>query len=115
MPYISKESVKVIREKLKNTFPEFKFSVTCSNYSSVNVNVMAGPIDFGSEYSQVNHFWIDEHWKEKPKAKKFLLAVDKIMNSCNDGSGHEDVDYGFIPSYYRNISIGKWDKPYVKK
>lgn len=115
MPYISKEAVSNIRMKLKNEFPEFKFSVTCGNNSSVNIVVLAGPIDFGTEYTSVNHFWIAEHYEEKPVEKKFLLKVDEIANSCNDGSGFMDSDYGFVPSYYRNIAIGKWDKPYVKK
>lgn len=115
MPYISKESVKRIRTTLKAKFPEFKLSVTCQHYSTVHIEVLSGPIDFGTPYSQVNHFYIAEHWKENMAAKKFLLKVDNIANSQNDGSGHMDSDYGFVPSYYHHINIGSWDKPYIKK
>jgi hypothetical protein len=115
MPYISPEKVREIRVAIRKTFPEFKFSVTCQHYMSVHIEVLSGPIDFGETYQQINHFWIAENWKENPKAKKFLLALDKIATSAFDGGGFMDSDYGYVPDYYHNINIGRWDKPYVIK
>ena len=45
MGYITKEQVKKIREDLKASFPEFKFSVTNKDYSSVNVVILTAPIE----------------------------------------------------------------------
>jgi hypothetical protein len=46
MTYIEKERVAEIRTELKKLFPTFKFSVTRQNYSSVNIKIMKGDIDF---------------------------------------------------------------------
>ena len=46
MAYIEKERVAEIRVELKKLFPQFKFSVTRQNYSSVNIKIMKGDIDF---------------------------------------------------------------------
>ena len=112
MPYISKENVKSIRNCLKIQFNDFKFSVTCQNNSTVDVVIKSGPIDFGG-VSNVNHYYINEHWESNPIARDFLNKVYSVMNAPNTGGGHEDSDYGFIPEYYKRISIGDWDKPYV--
>ena len=112
MPFISPEQVKGIRETLKKEFPAFKFSVTGSNYSTVNINVKSGPINFGVN-PYINHYYIAEHWKEKnPKACKFILKVNEISQSCYHGGGFMDVDYGWVPDYYRSISI---DSNYIIK
>lgn len=114
MPYISTENVKLIRDILKKQFPKFKFSVTCEHYQKVNVSIVSGPIDFGKD-PYVNHYYIDEGWKENPEARDFLKKVYSIMQLPDNGGGHEDADYGFIPEYYKSISIGKWDRPYILK
>lgn len=114
MPYITTDKVKEIRNELKSQFPKFKFSVVRDNYSSVNVAVLNGPIDFGTEHQSVNQYWIKDHWKDNPTAMEFLLKVNDIIG----GDVREityDFDYGSIPSYYYSINVGKWNKPYIQK
>jgi hypothetical protein len=114
MPYITTQDVKEIRNNLKKAFPQFKFAVRREHYSSVNVNVMAGPIDFGTGYEGVNHYWLDTNYGDNPQVLAFLKKVKDIVG----GNVYEvtyDGDYGSIPNYYYSITIGKWDRPYVIK
>ena len=114
MPYISTEQVKEIRNNLKRTFPDFKFSVRREHYSNVNVNIMSGPINFGKGYEPVNHYWIDSNYGDNVQVKDFLNAVNDVVGG-NVREVTYDYDYGSIPNYYYSICIGKWDKPYVQK
>ena len=81
---------------------------------SLYVDVMSGPINFdfshGEGYSQVNTYWIDDHYKGI--AKQFLnelLAEMKGKNYYNNDNAM--IDY-FDRSHYTDINIGKWNKPY---
>lgn len=112
MPYLSKEKKTEIRNELKLTFPEFKFSIRHRDAMEISISIMEGPIDFGEDYISVNHYYIDRHFEGE--AEKFLSTVKEI--ACS-GVTEEvyDGDYGSIPSYYVSISIGKWDRPYKVK
>jgi len=110
MSYISpKEITANIRKELKAQFPTFKFSVTRKDYNSISVAIMKGDVDFGTEYSDVNHFWVKRDWEGQA-----LKVLSKIVSICMSDNyiTSEDSDYGSIPNYYVNLSIGKWDKPY---
>lgn len=110
MSYISpKEITTNIRKELKAQFPTFKFSVTRRNYNSISIAILKGDVDFGTEYSDVNHFWVKRDWEGQA-----LKVLSKIVSICMSDNyiTSEDSDYGSIPNYYVNLSIGKWDKPY---
>lgn len=109
MPYISSERVKKIREDIKKTFPAFKFSITTRHSSTVVINILEGPINFGASHQQVNHFYI--HDRFTGEAKDMLTKIKEIANEGNRTIS-EDGDYGPIPAFYLRISIGQWDKPY---
>ena len=111
MPYLPTERVKEIRKEIKSTFPEFKFSVTTRHHSTVNVKILSGPIDFGTENRQINHFHIESNWEDRPEAQQFLLKLHEIMDRGNYIAS-VDGDYGNIPSFYTSLEIGKWDRPY---
>jgi hypothetical protein len=114
MPYLSTEKIKEIRNEIKQTFPNFKFSIKREHYSTVCVSVLSGPIEFGTTEASVNHFWLRDNWGHNPQAYKFLSKLKSIM-SRDMGEGYEDGDYGHIPNWYLDINIGKWDKPYIIK
>jgi hypothetical protein len=114
MPYITTQAVKEIRNQLKSTFPKFKFAVRRDHYSSVKVNVMAGPIDFGTGYEAVNQYWIANNYGDRPEVMNFLQQIKEIV-SRNRRELTYDADYGSIPNYYYDIAIGKWDRPYTQK
>jgi len=117
MPYISTEQVKAMRENLKKSLPEFKFSVRRENHSSVGVSIMSGPDIFKDHsYTDVNTFWYKDHYESEPEAVKVFSRVLEAMNEvCQERVESVDGDYGNIPNYYQNLCIGKWDKPYKVK
>ena len=120
MPYITKDQVKAKRAALKAALPAYKLSVTTEHYSGIRVAIMAGPTDFGTEYTQLNPYinYREERynsntdtWDSNPHIQDVLDIVMPILNE-GMGEGHEDSDYGHIPDYYTWVHIGKWDKPY---
>ena len=109
MPYISADEVKEIRKEIKKTFPEFKFSITKKHSSSVCITLLKGPVDFGTEQADVNHFYVDEYWDGRPQ--EILSKIVDIAKRKQKETVY-DMDYGSVPNYYVNISIGKWNRPY---
>jgi hypothetical protein len=119
MPYISIEKVKIIRNLIKSKYPKFKFSIRNDNHSSVYISILSGPIQMlttsqnpGKGYEQVNKYYISEHYEKFPEVRDILLDIYNIANR-NNGTEVIDGDYGLIPCFYVNISIGQWDKPYI--
>jgi len=115
MPHISSEDVKTRRNLIRKEFPRFKFSITRGHYSSINVDILEAPFNMltnkdGRTYEQVNHYYIGEHYKDFPQVKEVLEKIYSIMSSGNHIIA-EDGDYGSIPAFYTNISIGTWEKP----
>lgn len=115
MPYISTERVKEIRTELKAKFPDFTFSVTTENHSTVSVKILKATVNLireGRENESVNYFHISENYKNYPEIRDVLLAVYAIMNEGNSVVS-VDGDYGSIPRFYVDLQIGSWDKPFV--
>ena len=145
MAYISKEDVSLIRKRLKEEFGNrFKFSVTTQNHSKVSVAIMSGEIADWSDFVQtehpyghssqkqadidrliskskagyvpINEFYIDDTWKGKGKD-----IFNTILDSCQVGDGchnrnAEDLSADYSDyTYFIDISVGKWDKPYFQK
>lgn len=116
MPYIEKDLVRKIREEIKKEFPTFKFSVTRHNYSSVTVSLLScgdpNFAGFNGKYIQVNHYYINEHYKDNPVVAGVLSKINNIINQKN-GVLCIDADYGTVPNYYVNINIGQWGRPFI--
>ncbi len=115
MPFISKEEVKEKRNAIRKMFPEYKISVTGGNSSSINVDILSGPVNLlegsNEDYVQVNTYYIDRHYEEQPESLKVLSKIQEIINK-NNYTQHVDADYGAIPDFYVRMNIGNWDKPY---
>ena len=123
MPYITKDQVKQKRAALKAALPAYKLSVTTEHYSGIKVAIMAGPTDFGTEYTQLNPYidYREERYNSNtgeydsnPPIQDILDIVMPILNE-GKGNGFEDSDYGHVPDYYTWVHIGRWDKPYQIK
>ena len=130
MAYISANEVAAIRKELKAQFPEFKFGVRKGSGSlSVDVVIQKATFAFkdafdksfqGKRYAQVNQYWIPQHFTDMEE-QAFLTKVNEIMHNAPGRAGgkvyfdHSDAmtDY-FHTSFYTHLSIGNWDKPYVK-
>ena len=116
MAYVSQEMKKELSVGIKRVLKKYgmKANIGVKNHMSLYVDVMSGPINFdfshGEGYSQVNTYWIDDHYKGI--AKQFLnelLAEMKGKNYYNNDNAM--IDY-FDRSHYTDINIGKWNKPY---
>lgn len=113
--YMSVAHAKQIRDELKKTFPDFKFSIRNENYSSINIAILSGPIkltDKENGYDQVNNYYIKDIYKDKPEVAEFLSKVNDIANKGNHDDSDTMIDYHDV-GWYVHITIGQWDKPYV--
>lgn len=132
MAYITTEEVKAIREALKAKFgKKFKFSVSKRDHSQVCVAIVAGdtdfsdilgskvPGDYGFGSCDINAYHITED-RYNAHAELFndILTIIKTAPANVPGSkgwyDNSDIqtDY-FDIAYYIDLSVGKWDRPYV--
>src|ERR1035437_5695164 len=114
MPYITSERVSEIRKELKKEFPSKKgwtLSITKRHYSTVCVDILTAPFQLligERKYEQVNEFYIKDHYKDKPQVAEALSKIQSIIANGNH-TVSEDGDYGSIPAFYTQLSIGRWD------
>ena len=88
----------------------FKYSLRVCHHSSIACTIQSGPVDFGTDYEQVNLYWIDNH---------YTGPIAALLNECREAlqaAGYYDrsdaqIDY-FDTAYYMHLNIGAWDKPY---
>ena len=117
MPYISTQETAEKRKALKAALPNYKLSVRKDGYSQIIVTILEGPIQLlkdGEEYTHVNHYYFEEHYKDSPETVKVLKTIYDII-SKEQKESYYDVDYGSVPNYYISMNIGQWDKPYKVK
>jgi len=108
----TKEKVAAIRTELNNEFPEVKFSVRKKDYNGVSIDILSAPYALIDEdYEQVNHYYVNEHYEGK--AKEVLSKVCEIAQK-QVGGYRETSDYGSQPDFYINVSVGRWNKPFIQ-
>ena len=114
MAYMNQDKKRQIAAKMKPVLKKYnlKGSLSVHNHSSITLTIKSGPIDFGGDYVQVNHYWLDDHYKDKPQALAALKEIKEAMLAADwyDRSDAQ-VDY-FDTAYYYNINVGRWNKPY---
>ena len=105
-----------IAAKMKPVLRKYglKGSLSVHNHSSITLTIKSGPIDFGGDHVQVNPYWLDDHYKDRPKALAALKEIKEAMLAADyyDRSDAQ-VDY-FDTAYYYNINVGRWNKPYER-
>lgn len=113
MAYVSQELKAKLAPTIKSVLKKYKMkgSISVRNHMSLVVTVKEGAIDFGSDYIDVNTYWIHEHYEGT--AKKFLTELKAAMEGP-DFFNEDDAqtDY-FHRSHYIDINVGKWNKPYT--
>jgi len=62
-------------------------------------------------HEQVNHYYIKDSVYLTEEAKEVITKAQNIINSYNFDDSDGQIDY-FHTSFYSNMSIGKWDKPF---
>ena len=122
MAYMNQEKKKVIAAKLKPVLKKYgvKGTLSVRSHMSIVLNVKSGKIDFFNDYGdvedakkfgiQVNPYWFQDHFTGK--AKEFLAdAFDALKSAGYYNNSDASIDF-FDVSYYYDINIGKWNKPY---
>jgi hypothetical protein len=112
MAHMNQEKKAVIKAAMDKVLKArgFKYSLRIRHHSSVTCTIQSGPMDFGTDYQQVNLYWIDDHYSG---------PVAALLKECRDAlqaAGYYDhsdaqTDY-FNTAYYMHLNIGAWDKPY---
>ena len=116
MAYVSQNDKKELSVGIKKVLKKYgmKGNIGVKNHMSLYVDVMEGPIDFdfshGEGYSQVNTYWIDDHYKGI--AKQFLNELLAEMKGTKYYNNDNAMFDHFDRSHYTDINIGKWNKPY---
>jgi len=68
--------------------------------------------DYDSPISQVNHYHIDEDYMLTDFAKLMFKDIDSFLVDYTRDDSDAMIDY-FNCNLYRNLSVGKWDKPFT--
>ena len=94
MAYVSQDDKKKLAPAIKAVLKKYKVkaSIAVRNHSTLVVTLKKGEVDFGDAHYQVNTYWIDDHFAEKPVAKKFLnklLDAMKGPSYFNDDDAHD--------------------------
>lgn len=112
MPYLSKEDTKAIRTALKAKFPKVKMSIRNGDHRSLYITIQKADIEAPTNgYVQVNHY--RTHIIEQQKTRALVEGILEEVYSVKPRNIESvDGDYGNIPNYYINLSIGSWDKPF---
>jgi hypothetical protein len=129
MAYMNQEKKKIIAAKLKPVLKKYgvKGTLSVRSHMSIVLNVKSGKIDFIENYLtdgkcqdesfvrrygylDVNPYWFQDHFTGK--AKEFLAdAFDALKSAGYYNNSDASIDF-FDVSYYYDINIGKWNKPY---
>ena len=113
MAYMNQEKKKKLAPAIKEICKKhgIKATLGVNNYSTLNLNLKSGPIDFGTD--SINEYWYEEHFADNPKALAFLSEVIPAMNLGNFDKSDVQTDY-FHVGWYINVKLGKYtDKPYI--
>lgn len=102
-----KEMAPAIKELLKKY--HMKGSLAVRDCSTVVLNLREGPIDFGSDFEQVNVYWVDDTYEGA--AREFLNQALEILNRGNHNRSDIQTDY-FDVGWYVEINVGRWNRPY---
>ena len=118
MAYVSQDDKAKLAPQIKKVLNKYgmKGSISIRHHSTLVVTLQSGAIQFehshGDGYTQVNTYWIHEHFEGV--AKQFLTELLVEMKGTKYyNNDNAMVDY-FDRSHYTDINIGQWNKPYVQ-
>lgn len=106
------ERVAEIRRELKKEFPELKLSVTKGNYNGANITIFEAPADYNLDPNNRGSFGINNYHFEfyEGKAREVFETINAIASKGI--TYYETGDYGFQPSFYISINVGRYDREF---
>jgi hypothetical protein len=112
MAYYNQDRKAAVAPAIKALLKRYgmKGSLSVRDHSAVVLTLTQGPIDFDTTYEQVNVYWIDRHYTGT--ARRFLEEAYAILDQGNHNKSDTQTDY-FDVGWYVDISVGRWNKPYI--
>lgn len=135
MAYMNQQRKTELAPAIKAICKKYNVKATLSvyHYSTLCLTIQKSPIDFIANYNDitkeralrtngmeryhaaenninVNGYWFHEHFTGE--ALEFLKEVHAAMNVGNHDRSDLQTDY-FDVGWYVDVSIGRWNKPYV--
>lgn len=114
----TKDIAQRIREYVKTSYPDCKFSITthyASMCSEIRVALMSGPyaaLANGKDHKGVNQYYVERDEELTDWARAVLIDVNDCIRSYHYDDCDSMVDY-FDVNFYYDLAVGKWDKPYT--
>ena len=114
----TKDIAQRIREYVKTSYPDCKFSITthyASMCSEIRVALMSGPyaaLANGKDHKGVNQYHVERDKELTDWARAVLLDVNDYIRSYHYDDCDSMIDY-FNVNFYYDLAVGKWDKPYT--
>lgn len=114
MAYVSQSMKKELAPAIKKVLKKYKVkaSIAVRNHSTLVVNIKQGAVDFGNAHYQVNPYWIEDHFADKPVAKNFLTELLDAMKGPEYFNNDDAMTDYFSRSHYTDINLGSWDSAY---
>lgn len=117
MAYISTQKVAEIRAKLKQEFPEIKFSIRKrSGNLALEVSILKAPYDFFPDWAKAKEKTFIQVNKYNTQGYPNLPILQRIMDICNEGNWNNSIaqiDY-FDVGWYVDLNIGRWDREFER-
>lgn len=129
MAYMSQENKAKIAVALKEAIPaDWKWSLAVRDHSTICLTISRAPVDLIANYANhgmdearraaavrkghvdVNQYWWKDHFS--PELVDVFTLIFGALNLGNHDRSDSMTDY-FDVGHYVNVSIGRWDKPFV--
>lgn len=123
--YLPYQTNKMIAKEIRKELKEDEITKNCkwsvkSSVRNISVTLISGPeeafVDPETDYVDVNQYWIkakkDDRltsWAESTIIAALDIVQDYQLHDCDSS-----IDY-FHVNFWLDISIGRWDKPYIVK
>lgn len=136
MAYVTEEIIKAARAGIKQLNKQYGVKATVSGLhtSTLKLTISEGCIDFISSYIEtpqsqpqyqglrfkqvrsnaylkVNHYYLSENFSQK--ALEYLEKANAVLHVNHYWDKSDSQSDYFNCSFYVNIHIGRWNKPYV--
>ena len=113
MAYMNQDRKRQIAAAVKPILKQYGMKGTLSvrHHSAIVLTLTEGPIDFGKTYTDVNQYWIHDHYEGA--AREFLEEIYAAMQAAGWYDRSDAMTDYFDTAYYISIRVGKWNKNYV--
>ncbi len=112
-----REVTELVRKWLKQTYPDYTFSVQCHDYNSIHIRLIKADFEafvLGGKYkasADLNRYHLDKDEDLTDRAKEVMTNVKDYAMSYNYDASDPMTDY-FHTNFYLHLGIGNSRRPY---